>query len=679
MDDHSTLRGRDANPSRREFLATAAGTAVAGGLLGCRAEIRAMAQAAGSGPRGGRPATRAREAARGEQPPAAGRPAGGEVGGPTGPAGRPPAPPPASSPAATVPDTLDLAQRAELALNALTGALDPEYGYELYFRVYFCRRPAMMHHEATGLPTNNPKFAEAQVMMRVMSGSEANLDVQHAMLRSMLRNLHEDGLYYSPMERRPWSHDAPDYVGGAPDRPFANVYGNARLLLAMMAWSQWEQEPDLEDRMRALADGLVRIAIDKGDYAYYPLGRGVGERYSYTPGGWTDTEEPSDGWFGVPMYFSGVIRALAGWHERSAEGRALTLAGKLAAYVRRPALWTPSAQPEGVCGPERGHCNGHFHAHTAALRGLLAYALAVQDADLIHFVRDSYEWHRAFGGARIGWFPEYLTANEHCEACCTADMVALAIRLSDAGAGDYWDDVDRYVRNQLVEQQLLRADYLQRLVEGSPPRPVRPPRETSDRVIERNIGAFAGHSDPGELPEPWIMHCCTANGATALYYAWEGITRLRGETAVVNLLLNRASAWLDVHSHLPHEGRVTLVNRAARRVAVRMPLWVQRRDVRCTIGTRRSAPVWVGNHVLFEDLQPGTELELRFPVRERAERFTLNGQDYAALFRGNTVVEMSPRRSDASYPIYERSACRAAHAPLRQARRHVPARVLHWT
>jgi hypothetical protein len=32
------------------------------------------------------------------------------------------------------------------------------------------------------------------------------------------------------------------------------------------------------------------------------------------------------------------------------------------------------------------------------------------------------------------------------------DLVGVYIRLSDAGAGDYWDDVDHIVRNHLVEQ-----------------------------------------------------------------------------------------------------------------------------------------------------------------------------------------------------------------------------------
>ena len=30
-------------------------------------------------------------------------------------------------------------------------------------------------------------------------------------------------------------------------------------------------------------------------------------------------------------------------------------------------------------------------------------------------------------------------------------MTLLAILLSDGGVGDYWDDVDQYVRNQLID------------------------------------------------------------------------------------------------------------------------------------------------------------------------------------------------------------------------------------
>ena len=43
-----------------------------------------------------------------------------------------PAAPTASRYQAEVPDTLDLAERAALAVNALTGASDPEFKYETF-------------------------------------------------------------------------------------------------------------------------------------------------------------------------------------------------------------------------------------------------------------------------------------------------------------------------------------------------------------------------------------------------------------------------------------------------------------------------------------------------------------------------------------------------------------------
>ena len=44
-----------------------------------------------------------------------------------------------------------------------------------------------------------------------------------------------------------------------------------------------------------------------------------------------------------------------------------------------------------------------------------------------------------------------------------SDMIALGVRLSDAGVGDYWDDVDAVARNQLIEQQLTDAAALERI------------------------------------------------------------------------------------------------------------------------------------------------------------------------------------------------------------------------
>ena len=72
---------------------------------------------------------------------------------------------------ATIPDTLDLADRARLALNGLGGCLDPALDYEIYFWVRYCVQPAYMYHWAFD-PTNEPKFAESFPLMRTVCGSE---------------------------------------------------------------------------------------------------------------------------------------------------------------------------------------------------------------------------------------------------------------------------------------------------------------------------------------------------------------------------------------------------------------------------------------------------------------------------------------------------------------------------
>jgi len=44
-----------------------------------------------------------------------------------------------------------------------------------------------------------------------------------------------------------------------------------------------------------------------------------------------------------------------------------------------------------------------------------------------------------------------------------SDMIAIALRLSEGGVGDYWDDADRWSRNHLAEAQLTKIDWIGRL------------------------------------------------------------------------------------------------------------------------------------------------------------------------------------------------------------------------
>ncbi len=72
---------------------------------------------------------------------------------------------------AEVPDTLDLADRARLAINGLTRAVDAEHDYEHYFLILYMKNPPEMWHTGSGdMSCCNPKWSESLPMMRVMSG-----------------------------------------------------------------------------------------------------------------------------------------------------------------------------------------------------------------------------------------------------------------------------------------------------------------------------------------------------------------------------------------------------------------------------------------------------------------------------------------------------------------------------
>src|SRR5204863_3780725 len=82
---------------------------------------------------------------------------------------------------ATVPDTLDLAERARLSVHGLTSFLNPNQNYAPYGQGWFnVRVPYMTSKLIGGSDSGAPnwgKIAEALMMARTMSGSEENLEV----------------------------------------------------------------------------------------------------------------------------------------------------------------------------------------------------------------------------------------------------------------------------------------------------------------------------------------------------------------------------------------------------------------------------------------------------------------------------------------------------------------------
>ena len=275
-------------------------------------------------------------------------------------------------------------------------------------------------------------------------------------------------------------------------------------------------------------------------------------------------------------------------------------------------------------------------------------------------------------------------------------MIALGLKLTQAGVGDYWDDVDRWTRNMFTEGQLTpsKIDWLERRAAELPPsgrdQPgggmampspgFNPMHQTTDRVLERNVGAYTGWPKANE----WfagdvyggIAHCCTGNAMRSIYYVWEDILTRNDRQLSVNLLLNRASKWADVDSHVPYVGQVDVRIKQSVDLSIRIPDWVKPAEARVRVNGEDRRVDWKGRYAVVGEVAPGDVATMTFPIGERANTVWVEKKKYEVVRKGNDVVAIDP--PGRYCPLYQRDHYRQNTTRWRKAERFVSAQHLYW-
>jgi hypothetical protein len=460
------------------------------------------------------------------------------------------------------------------------------------------------------------------------------------------------------------------------------------------------------------------------DQAWYP-NPGIGNDFSYPrKSGWTTRKPPqsaNEGFEGGAMFYHfQPLRGFARYYKATGDERFLDLSRKFANLGLQSRYWAGAGDMEPRAAAERGHFKLHFHASMAAVRGALDYALVANDYKAQEFAHNSYNYARQTGIKRLGLFP---THGEGTEGCSIADMIAMAITLSDAGLGDYWDDVEMYARNGLLCAQATDLDELKRVSMAGKQRPpnstdpalaghfdsrfrgnnkgVLPGQEMHDRVLERTIGAF-GHVVGARFQAPMMMHCCTANCCQALYFAWEGIVRNDSDDSVtINLWLNRRSPWVDVLSWQPYEGKLAVQNKGMQRITIRKPGWASKNRIRCQIDGRNVQPQWSGTHMILGGLKGNELISLATPMLSEGAEYTLvnlgnpseSTERYRIQFKGPTAVKVERtltgkgdegyyKGQDAHdwYRLFRREHMQSTEAPQKPLPSYVHGkRLVHWS
>ena len=583
---------------------------------------------------------------------------------------------------ALVPDTLDIQERALLGINGTTSPTDPERDYELYWLVSFYRNPPGMYHQIHDHVQS--KFLESVPLLRTMTGSHHNIHVDRRWFEVLLHWQGPDGCFYEPVDRkRPWS-----------DTTFFDFYPTSdlghyaipnvcsvRMAAAALLHKLTGDEGWKESSLRA-ANGLLRRCLPCEDHLYLPeivFGPHTpvdptAPKIAATPNVDVSSSHVVDnaqlacneGWTGQALVQ--VYRTL-GCEE------ALDVAGKLLKGSAFHSVAFDSDTAEFINSP-------HFHAHTRVLLGMTEYAMETGDAEFWDFIGRGYAWGKRYGEPLVGFFPEWVRANKRCscELCGLAEMIALAIKISQAGRDDLWDDADRWIRNHFAEGQLTEISWIDRRIHRRPGIAPQPPEtewpDAEHRVAERHVGAFGGWLSGNEWGNN-IMHCCTGNSTRALYYIWNGICDVQDDRLQVNLLMNRSSRWADIDSHVPHKGQVDVkVKRPLERCSVRIPAGVRAEDTLYLLDGERRIPQWDGRYCHAGRVTSGQTISVCFPLDTRQELAYIEKVPHTYTLKGTTAIDVDPPGRDGA--IYRREHYRQDETRWKKVTRFVPEQEFRW-
>jgi hypothetical protein len=608
-----------------------------------------------------------------------------------------------------IPDTYDIAERANFCINVLTCATNKNQDHEQYFSVYV-GNPLRMAHNFSDWCT--PKYMESLPLLRFVTGSTFFDEVDRTWMEVILKSLGPDGLYYFPMQGKPWygkelwwsmgiarpdgtlfttktpkeevtdqsldtyatSH-AHSLIEKSGISQFSHPQPCGRILNTMIIYYMRDHNPVWKEAIEKMIDRLIELTVDKGDYCYFPS-------LLFEPNAKYDKEGPAAE---MPSGSGGAeinarcIKGAAMYYKMTGYEPARQLAAKLSNFMRFH---------NGYFGPHGEFTSpnhNHFHTHTNSLLGMLEYADAVKDQELLEFLKKSYEWARtsdAGSNTTVGFMPETAEPDHPlAEGCCIGDMVALALNLSAYGVGDYYEDAERWIRNHFDETQWTPTRSIDFIRWGQ----TMEKRnllynETEDRVAERNIGAFAGWPSGNEWAarmdngkyENLTMHCCTGNCTRAVYYAWKYIVDYQDGRLRVNMLLNRASQWADVYSYIPYEGQVDLkMKRTCENVLVHAPEWIPAGSDQITVEVdgKPAAFRWDSRYMDLGKIKKGKQVQIKFPISERVQKEKMGGVEYTLLIKGSTVISLDPPGKYC--PLYKRDYYRNNYTPWRKVTRFV--------
>lgn len=530
---------------------------------------------------------------------------------------------------------VDLVQIGRRAINYLTRIAPAEEGYIPYFgaKAPWHDVPYLIHcpwDYADGVG----RLLEALAFVRRMTGSDAGIEAEEGMIRTLVTFYGEDGVPY----RRPnaWTnHEAGSF----------EFRSGMLALVALIENGRTDLEPVLN---RALK-GMQLVYSPKN----LPKAAGCWDGKQ-----WNGVEVG----VGVPS-----IDALARCYELTGDEGARTLMEQMVEhyffgpdrlYAEDGSFLFPekSRRPEPVPGKNMLDYEpsvGHFHTRTCGTTGLARVGRLTGNERYLSQARKIHD-HILGYGTQFGWYPENLFTDgiEVSEQCDTLDMIELQILLAETGQTELYDLSERYVKNHVAVSQ-FEADESVRAIVSPTPEGIQDPegRCCYHDVLERMGGGFVCVTYPDDLYTAYpgsrrdsdasylidVSGCCSGSGAKSAYVAWRDSVRETDDAIRIQMAISREHPAVSVQCEEGELCRMTLQPRTVKPLAVRLADWTDPNEIKVQVD---GAPVpnRIEKGYLHLTGTAGKAIELTLPMKEAETIEEVSRQRYRVTWRGALVT-----------------------------------------
>ena len=290
-----------------------------------------------------------------------------------------------------------------------------------------------------------------------------------------------------------------------------------------------------------------------------------------------------------------------------------------------------------------GSYQGHLHHHLYFLIGMAHLGLTTRDPRIIEWTRRAYEFTYGIS-LDTGWFWEFTPSGPDVaiasEGCNTGDMMATAVYLAKSGYTNYWDDVERIVRNQLIESQFFvtsEFESLYRKLHANNPKEIKAGlselKDLEGAIIGRATPNDWVTGDPATLGQPGIfanginmMGCCTLQCTLGLYTLWKHMVEEKQDSVYVYTSLKYENSAVKVISFLPKQGRITIIAGKDADYFFRVPAWVARGTVKTYRNINEVSPDWHKEYIRFQLAKKDEELTITYPLIKFEQQVILGGR-----------------------------------------------------